>query len=160
MEQGMMMPTIDAHYWVERDGQIIDPDFSEEDEYIRVINKTTKEKKYHEAPELVQKVFLAIAEKSVDSELRKMKMIGGRGMMVASFFDMERLKQPMFPEEREEALEEYTPKFGSCMLNAYKEAKKNGGRIVFGSQGYVKKSGGVWWEYGNPEWNKVSQFKK
>ncbi len=155
-----MMPTIDAHYWVERDGKIIDPDFPEDDEYIRVFQNTTREKKYHEAPEIVQKVFIAIGEKSLDTELRKMTMMGKDGFVALAESDWETFMKPLTAEKREKLLAEYEPRFGSCMLNAYKEAKINGGRIVFGSQGYVKKRGGVHWEFGNPEWDKVAQFKK
>jgi hypothetical protein len=129
----MEFPTIDAHFWVERDGKIIDPEFSKDDAFIRSFNNTTKEKKYHEAPEIVQKVFCAILTKHM------------------SIFDAKELV---------DLCKTYTPAFAQCHLNAFIEWKKNGGRLVFGSQGYVKKSGGVWWEYGNPEWTKVSQFKK
>jgi hypothetical protein len=153
-----MMNHIDGHFWVERDGQIIDPDFSEE-ESTRIKNKLRNEKTYHEAPELVQKVFLAIAEKTVDSELRKKKLMGGNHKMSITVSEYARLFVPMLPEERDEALAEYTPKYLSCGLNAYKEMKQNGGRLVFGSRGYAKKNGkGVWWQYGHPTLETVSSF--
>jgi hypothetical protein len=149
------MPIFDGHFWVERDGQIKDYDFSEEDEYIRRQNRTTKEKKYHEAPEIVQKVFIVILEKALTFELQKVKLMdSGEKMYAETIFNM------MEKANNEEELKQYTPRFDYCYLNAYKEWKTNGGRLVFGSQGYVKKDKSVWWEYGNPEWKNIKEFMK
>jgi len=154
------MPTIDGHFWVERDGKIIDPDFPKEDEYIRWANKTTSKKAYHEAPEMVQKVMLGLMEKTIIYELRKVEMMKGRNGLCVSLSTLQALNEPMTEEEKKEAMEEYTPRFNCCNVNAYTEAKLRGGRIVFGSQGWKKKDGSVWWEYGGKDWDKVSQFIK
>jgi hypothetical protein len=134
----------------------MDLTFPEED-FVCAYNKTTKKKAYCQAPELVQKVYCSMAEKCLDSELRKMRM---KEKGICGIFDMCSLLKPMTSEEREEAFNEYKPRYNSCVLNAYVLQKKYGGRIVFGSQGYVKKSGGIWWEFGNPKWTKVSEFRK
>ena len=154
------MPTIDGHFWVERDGKIIDPEFLSEDEYIRKANKTTTEKAYQEAPELVQKILIGMLEKTLSYELRKTKMMNGKGAMVVSMKTIQALNTPMTEEEQANAVKEYIPAFDCCNLNAYTEAKLRGGRIVFGSQGWKKKDGSVWWEYGGKDWDKVSQFIK
>ena len=154
------MPTIDGHFWVERDGKIIDPEFLAEDEYIRKANKTTTEKAYQEAPELVQKILIGMLEKTLSYELRKTKLMNGKGAMVVSMKTIQALNTPMTEEEQANAVKEYIPAFDCCNLNAYTEAKLRGGRIVFGSQGWKKKDGSVWWEYGGKDWDKVSQFIK
>jgi len=153
----MMMPTFDGHFWVEKDGQIMDFDFSDDDEYIRVANNTTKEKKYHEAPEIVQKIFIGMVEKSLSFELQKMKIIKKSRYMC---FNYEDLVEKASKSDDKKELEEFKPQFECCYLNAYKNWKENGGRLVFGSQGYVKKDGSVWWEYGNPGWKTVKKFTK
>jgi hypothetical protein len=152
------MPTFDGHFWVEKDGVIIDCDFPKDDAFIRKINKTTSEKKYHEAPEITQTIFIGMLEKALTFELQKMKMMGHASAMA---IDTRTIFGMMEKADNEAELKEYQPRFESCHLNAYKNWKEHGGRLVFGSQGYVKKDGtGVWWEYGNPEWTKVVQFTK
>lgn len=149
---------IDGHFWVERDGEIIDPTFSKDDEYIRRINRTTTKKAYHEAPELVQKILITMMEKTASFELKKLKLMEGLGSAIVN---IQELNKPMTEEEMTEAIKNYIPRFNCCNTNAYTEAKLRGGRIVFGSQGWVKKDGsGVWWEYGNTTWNTVAQFIK
>ena len=154
------MPVIDGHFWVERDGKIIDPNFPKEDEYIRVANNTTTKKAYHEAPELVQKVMLGLLEKTITYELRKAELMRGRSGLCVSLSTLQTLNEPMTEEEKAEAMEEYTPRFNCCNLNAYTEAKLRGGRIVFGSQGWKKKDGSVWWEYGGTDYTTVARFMK
>jgi hypothetical protein len=154
------MPTIDGHFWVERDGKIIDPNFPKEDEYIREANKTTTKKAYYEATDLAQKVMIGLMEKTLSYELKKAKMINGKGAIYVSLQDLDSLNVPMTEEELEKAIKDYAPAFGCCSLNAYTEAKLRGGRIVFGSQGWKKKDGSVWWEYGGVNYTTVFQFIK
>jgi hypothetical protein len=154
MSELIAMPVIDAHFWVVRDGEIIDPTFSKQDSFISQFNGTTTEKAYHEAPPLVQAVYVAMLKKTVAYELHKNKMISN-GVFVTSD-----LKKPISESEMIHMIEEYEPRFGRCHLNAFTEACKRGGKIVFGSMGYKKKNGDVWWEYGGKDWDTVAQFRK
>jgi hypothetical protein len=155
------MPTFDGHFWVEKDGVIIDNDFSDDDKFIRAINNTTKEKKYHEAPVIVQNIFIGMVEKTLNFELQKMKlMCEGNDIEELSGKELKQFLLNVLDTDRDKELKAYEPTFEFCPLNAYKNWKEHGGRLVFGSQGYVKNKGGVWWEYGNPEWTKVSDFMK
>lgn len=151
------MPVFDGHFWVEKDGVVIDCDFPKDDAYIRRFNKTTKEKKYHEAPPITQIIFIGMLEKALTFELQKTKMMGRAEAMD---IDTHSMCEAMAKADNAVELKAYQPVFESCHLNAYKNWKEHGGRLVFGSQGYVKQSGGVWWEYGNPEWKTVKQFTK
>lgn len=51
--------------------------------------------------------------------------------------------------------------FGYCYLNAIREIRKNGGRLVFGSLGfkYINK-GGYFYEYGGENYKTVKDFMK
>jgi hypothetical protein len=48
--------------------------------------------------------------------------------------------------------------FGYCPNNAQLEVDANGGRVVFGSMGFQREDGSVWWEYGSPQLKKPEDF--
>jgi hypothetical protein len=48
--------------------------------------------------------------------------------------------------------------YGYCPNNAQLEIAARGGRMVFGSMGFLREDGSVWWEYGCPELKKPEDF--
>lgn len=129
-----MTPQIDAHVWVERDGKIIDPHFEHYDFCIRVNGCTTKTA-YKEAPASIQ-------EKAFKMFEEHFKLRFGEAWQD----EIKRIYNKPIPD--------------NCVQNSYAEVAKNGGRLVFGSMGWEKKKGGVWWEYGGEDWHTLNDFVK
>tara|TARA_R110000868_G_scaffold294737_2_gene555205 strand:+ start:85 stop:558 length:474 start_codon:yes stop_codon:yes gene_type:complete len=120
----------DGHYWVVRDGVIIDPIF-EDYTATKSIFGLKGRSIYLPADALTQQVF----KKKLTDHITKLETEGYR-----------------FPNDWEIA-------YGHCDLNAYTEQKLRGGEIVFGSMGWKRKNGnGVHYEYGGEGWN-VAKFR-
>lgn len=112
----------DGHFWVERDGKIIDPWFPQY-EMIAKIHNCLPQRHYLKCPDpLVGLVFKAKFEKTV----------------------------PYYHS--------LPPLFGFCIANALNEIHRNGGILVFGSMGFERPDGTVWWEYGGEDYKTVNQF--
>lgn len=116
----------DGHFWVERDGKIIDTWFPQYD-VIAKMWQCVPVRRYLKCPDdLVGRVFRSKFEKE----------------MYPSYLAL-------------------PPLFGMCVANALNEIHRNGGTLVFGSMGFVKRDGsGVHWEYGGEDWSTVKQFMK
>jgi hypothetical protein len=126
-----MYPVIDGHFWVERDGKVIDPYFEEYDK-IKKFWGCVGDAVYQPADDLTQQVILRKFEKilTVKQTGISMKTMGG-------------LKRAY-----------------DCWGNASLEIVENGGTIVFGSMGWKKKkTGTIHYEFGGDGW-KVHQFLK
>jgi len=121
-----LVPIIDGHFWVERDGVIIDEWFVDYGT-IAKINGATNNRVYKTAPKEVSSIIYTA--------------------MVRGY-------------EKYTEGSDWTPKMNMCFQNAYFEAKKNGGEIYFGSMGFKKADGTVWWEFGGEDWNTSKQFIK
>jgi len=123
---------MDGHFWVVRNGEIIDPYFKYYD-YVKNVNGLEGDRKYIPAPELIQKVM-------------KKKFIEAREETLNWRLEY----QPGF--KLSSRIED------CCNFNAILEVRQNGGEIVFGSMGWKKKNGdGVWWEYGGEGYT-IKQF--
>ena len=123
--------SIDGHFWVERDGKIIDNHFKEYDYIASVRCCFAQEKDYLEAPEATQKLVTLYAERMFQE---KVKIMGKFALQTG---------------------------FGRCYQNATQEIAKNGGRLVFGSLGFkLKKEEGYFYEYGGKDWMKMKEFIK
>jgi hypothetical protein len=48
--------------------------------------------------------------------------------------------------------------YGFCPNNAQLEVDARSGRMVFGSMGFAREDGTVWWEFGSPELKKPEDF--
>jgi len=125
---------IDGHFWVEKDGKVIDPYFIEYDYLKKYHNGTSIT--YLPAPELIQKVMNGKIEKLILKHFTNYELF------------LNRVKF-MFPKLQ----------FGFCQINAHINHNKYGGKIVFGSWGFVKQDGSVWYEFGGKDWT-VKQFLK
>ena len=124
-------PTIDGHFWVVRDGKIIDPDFDMY-HFIKKMNNCRGKTEYLPADKIVQDVMIKIFQSVINdddlySNLKKYN---------------------------------HCATFGRCYQNAIYEIKENGGELVFGSMGWkFRKSQKIHWEYGGENWT-VHQFLK
>jgi hypothetical protein len=124
----------DGHYWIERDGEVIDPNFDEYDK-IKKINGCIGKRVYLKANQIVTAVMLK-------------KLTNRRNEINADPFT----KSIMFGGY-------WKPQFGCCSNNVLMEYQKNGGEIVFGSMGWKKKNGGIYYEFGGENWT-IAQFLK
>lgn len=136
-------PTIDAHFWVERDGVIIDPYFKSYDRCKEFWN-LSDDQVYLEADPSIQKIMLEIHTRVLKKKFKK--------------------------NDLQEALQEhaeFAKKFNAdkalpdrCWRNVCLEVYKNGGQIKFGSMGWRhKNSNDVHYEYGGVDW-KIKDFIK
>ena len=63
-------------------------------------------------------------------------------------------------EETDKFIKKWKYEFNKGCINIYVLWKRIGGNICFGSMGYRRKNSDlIHWEYGNPDFDKVSQFK-
>ena len=125
--------TMVGHFWVVRDGEVRDPKFPQHT-MIQKIQKTTAEPCHLPAPEATQRVMIA-------SHIKKAREACGDDY--AEFF-----VRTM----------EGKAKFGFCFMNAVMEQHLNGGKIVFGSAGWVRADGSEFYEFGGPEFQVVADF--
>ena len=120
----------DGHYWVMRDGKIIDPMFKFYNEVKRQWG-CNGEIVYLPASPLIQSVFKK-------KQLEKITMAEECGFYT----------------------NRWTNTQGFCDINAYHEQKKNGGEIVFGSMGWKRTSdNSIHYEFGGENYT-VAQFMK
>jgi len=117
-------PNFDGHFWVERNGEIIDPYFKEYDMYKSRWN-CVGEVIHLPASDLVQKVMI-----------KKFKTVDEIMDVDDEFFLM------FFRE----------PGIGQCFQKSRLEILKNGGKLVFGSMGWKISSGGIHYEFGGENW--------
>jgi hypothetical protein len=125
-----MLPIIDGHFWVERDGKVIDPYFPEYNKIKKFYN-CSGDAIYLPADAITQQVILRKFEK-----LLTVKQAG---------ICMKTMGIPR--------------RVNACYQNASLEIAENGGNIVFGSMGWRKGSGQIHYEFGGDGW-KVHQFLK
>lgn len=134
--------TINGHYWVERDGVIIDPYFPNYDDFKKFhkIKKNKKNKRvYVEATNPITK---QTALKFLENRL--LKPFGDRRKAVDLML-----------------MCGYTPEPRCCQFNAVIEAERNGGVIKFGSVGMESddKTKTIW-IYGNKNYDTLADFAK
>ena len=141
----MELPTIDGHFWVVRDGKIIDTDFEDYAYICKVRNLIRKDKHYLEAPVMTQKIMTAMFLKTFKYvfEVETFEEI------CSSFNDFSKHVGMTKPE------------FGRCFQNCLIEIAENGGDLKFGSLGMKKRNKeGYFYEYGGIEYTKISDFRK
>jgi hypothetical protein len=140
----MEIPVIDGHFWVVRDGKIVDINFPEYDK-IRQVRGCEKETcVYLPAPEMTQKIMTDMFHNSV--------------------------KKIMGKEDWKDCMKEVVfmthltgikgPQFGACYQNSIIEIYHNGGELVFGSMGFKKTDGSYWWEFGGEDYKTIKDFRK
>jgi len=142
----MNFPTIDGHFWIERDGKIIDPHFSNYDMICRIHNCDPKQpKSYIPAPEMTQTLMLGIF-------MKVLKNVFG-----------DKPFEEQIPEFRD-ITKKYmglNPRPDCCFQNSLIEVAERGGNIVFGSFGFkYKGKDGYFYEYGGEDYKTIKQFLK
>ena len=124
-----MTHTFDGHYWVVRDGEIIDPMFPYYEDSKALYGLKGK-RIYLPADDLTQRVFKRLLNTHIEQ----------------------------FEEEGYQVVNDWEIAPGGCGINAYVEQQLRGGEIVFGSMGWKRKNGnGIHYEYGGEGWN-VADF--
>jgi hypothetical protein len=124
-------PQFDGHFWVVKDGEIIDPDFEKEKE-VKMLQRCEGGKVYLEASPEVQKDILKMV-----NDINNFDMCG-KFLLKGGF----------------------CPGYGQCIFNAMLLKAKFGGKIVFGSMGWKRRgSSSIHWEFGGKDWT-VKDFIK
>jgi len=136
-------PSFDGHFWVERNGEIIDFHFPEYD-FIKKVNGCSGEPIYLSAPLETQQLVIKIMDNCVKS--------------VFKGENIEECKKSLCLFSIKYGRE--TPRFNCCLQNCIMEIYKNGGNLVFGSMGWRKKNGTIHYEYGGENYLTWKDFKK
>ena len=131
------LPIIDAHIWIKHNDQIVDP-YLEYYNIVTLVNGTTKKRVYKEADPLVQKVIL-------------------KKFMNAVYDGVTEYEKEMIHSFLKETFK--TPRNNSCFQNALAYQLNYGGELVFGSMGFERKDGSIFWEFGGENYT-LKQFLK
>jgi hypothetical protein len=142
----MDFPIIDGHFWVERDGKIIDPHFP----YYNMICQLRKcdakaPKSYLPAPEMTQTLMKGMFMKVLKNVLG------------------DKPQEEIFAEFRDITKRQIglKPRPDCCYQNCIIEIAERGGTLVFGSMGFkYKNKDGYFYEYGGENYTTVKQFIK
>ena len=132
----IQFPTIDGHFWLERNGKVVDIEFKDYD-YIKKYHNCDDGMVYKQADTNTQLIMTRIFEKCMKSmgEDKASYRILCKNMGIGAMFRC---------------------CFQNCML-----AFQEGDLIRFGSMGWNKRNGsGVWWEFGGEDWKGVKAFLK
>ncbi len=124
---------MDGHFWVERDGKIIDSTPAEK-EFMQAAHywEITQEREYLPANFIVQKIMKLSC--TADVIFTYNKETGSSATTLAEVFENSPIQ---------------TPQAQKCFKNAFYEQWKNGGTVVFGSMGYKAHwTTNIFWEYG------------
>ena len=133
----IMLPTIDGHFWVVRNGKILDTDFAEYS-MIKKFHNLTGNMVYKEADDLTQTLMIIKFRRALnevglcEDDYVELKKGIYNGKVVAN----------------------------NCYYNSLL-VMKEGDELKFGSMGWKKKNGdGIWWEYGGEDWKGIKAFLK
>jgi len=129
-------PKLDGHFWVVRDGKIIDPHFP----YADIVKKVNRGVKfiYHPADDMTQTIMKSIMMKQINKHFPTLK----------EFIDAYKL---ICGDEKVA---------GYCLQNSLMEIDENGGELVFGSWGVERKDGSKFWDFGGDDYVGVKAFFK
>ena len=136
-------PRFDAHFWVERNGEIIDFYFPEYD-FIKRVNGCVGEPIYLPAPQETQTLVIEIMKK----KLQKIVKTDNYEQALQRFYKLYSKSNML------------KPICYCCIQNAFIEIQQNGGNLVFGSYGWKRKNGTIHYEFGGEDWKTWSDFKK
>jgi hypothetical protein len=130
-------PTIDGHFWIERNGEIIDDDFKEY-EFIKRAQGCSGEKKYKEADALTQVIITKMFDRALASQ----------GLDHAKFREF----CLMYGLDK--------PRVNCCFQNCVLRFQE-GDTIKFGSMGWRKLyTNETHWEFGGEDWVGAKRFLK
>ena len=144
MNQQIELPDIDGHFWIVRNGKIIDWDFDEYSQ-IRKIWGCNKTKTYLPAPEITQKLMIGMFKKAFSSyfsENQTWEQILEEFYIISDMIGM------------------IEPQYRRCFQNCLLEIYKRGGELIFGSLGFKKSDGSFHYEYGGINYLTIADFIK
>ena len=139
----MRLPKIKGHFWVERDGEIIDYNFPE---YRRLRKKFNADPETH--------CYLRAMPKVEDAMIRLFKKLTLRAFQAEDWDEM----MPEFILVAKMTGNGDGAVYDKCWTNAIQEAYYNGGEIRFGSMGFKKKDGTYHWHYGHEDHNHLTDY--
>ena len=125
------MTRFDGHFWVESDDSTVHDPWFDGYSFICHLRGLTHTRVYIEAPPLVSKLMTKIVERDYTNYLRA---------------DLESVLQTWKATENQ------------CYVNAVATQRKVGGRVVFGSMGFKRLDGSVFYEFGGKEYSTVKDF--
>ncbi len=138
-------PRIDGHFWVERNGKLIDPNFQSFNNLVCNTWNCEGPKVYLEAPMDVQLQILRWFK-----EASKCKQFQTWEAFVERFGVL-----------THECVGVGDRRVNCCWINSVLEYYEHGGRIVFGSMGWkVKNSETIHFEFGGANFTNVRDFLK
>jgi hypothetical protein len=138
----MRLPKIRGHFWVERDGEIIDADFY-----------THLRKKHKCVPEL--NVYLRAPRKAEEDMIRLFRKITLKTFNETNWDEM----MPEFIMVAKMTGNGDAPVFDKCWTNCIQEVYHNGGEIRFGSMAFKEKYDGRYiWYYGSDRFQTLSDY--
>lgn len=141
----MCIPKIKGHFWVERDGEIVDADFPE---------LTRLRKKLKCKPEI--NVYLRAPKKTEDAMIRLFEKLTLRAFHSDDWNDM----MPEFIMVAKMTGNSDGPVYNKCWTNCIQEVYYNGGQIRFGSMGFRRKDGECIWHYAGEHCQHLADFLK
>ena len=138
----MELPTIDGHFWIVRNGEIVDWDFPEFSKIFKMWD-CKNEKHYLPAPNMTQQIMIGMFKKTLIKA---------------------------FDKPWEETLAEFhalssqikmtAPQFSRCFQNCMMELHERGGELVFGSLGFKKKHSEEYhYEWGGVNYKTIADFR-
>jgi len=136
-------PMFDGHFWVERNGKIIDFYFPQYN-IAKKKNGCVGNPIYLEAPEETQIIAIGIMKKTLQKILDTDNYDYALRRLYILYEMFDNLK----------------PQYLYCLQNAFIEIYKNGGKLVFGSMGWKKKNGKIHYEFGGEDWKTWKDFKR
>lgn len=145
MNKQIELPTIDGHFWVMRDGKIIDCDFPMPYAQVRKMWGCGKEKNYLPAPEMTQKLMIGMFKKAFSSNFSKTQTWEE---ILTEFHSLSCMVGAVEPQ------------FGRCFQNCLIEIHMRGGDLVFGSLGFKKPDGSFHYEFGGTNYLTIKDFLK
>jgi hypothetical protein len=146
MSSSIEFPTTDGHFWVVRDGIIIDTIFAEYKTICRVRNADVKTLSYLPAPEMTQKLMINMYKKVLTNVFGEMTF----EEQCKEFFAITKLMKG-----------DLSPSYLNCFQNCLLEINQRGGELVFGSLGFkLKGKEGYWYEFGGADYKTIKQFLK
>ena len=147
MSSNLQFPIIDGHFWVVRDGKIIDPVFEHYKLVCRIRNANWRDRSYIPAPAITQTLMISMFKKVLSNQLGEDKSFEE---LINEFYTL-----------TSEIVGKPTPQANMCFQNCLIEIKERGGELVFGSLGFkLKGKEGYWYEFGGADWTSVKQFIK
>jgi hypothetical protein len=129
------LPCVDGHFWIERDGKIIDPFFPKYDAIVSINGCDKNKQVWVEASPEIQRE--AIAEYTAyyrqETEIGEDKPFSEAVERILALSKL--MNAP--------PIRAY-----NCFMNAMIEYNLRGGRLVFGSMGWERKGKSTWYEFG------------